>query len=350
MLLDTADRWRRGTLRTALRIPTVRRIFVRPELRIPIAAALTVVGSAAVSLASPALTLLLGAALFGVPHILSGLRHTALRRRVHPLTLGWVGVALVLGVAAVLHHPSGSRVFVMLCALAVGTEIVVASAPFSRKAFWISAVIGLSGLCLRAPLYFLLSVTHVHALGSLGFFSTAARRRGIVTWPMWSVTLVVAAAAVSGAVDPLLRAQAWANDLGPDAVVRTLGHLLPSNDSAWISRGLFLYAFGQSLHYAVWLRLMPEVDRSAPVPWSFRKAFGELKLDLRHWTWLAIGLCAIATMAMLVVGVRARDVYFVLVYFHIALEAAAFARLKLNRPLRVQRPSFDFAPGPAVFF
>jgi hypothetical protein len=41
---------------------------------------------------------------------------------------------------------------------------------------------------------------------------------------------------------------------------------LPGAGAAVFHRALFLYAFGQSLHFAVWLRLLPDVDRPSPTP------------------------------------------------------------------------------------
>jgi hypothetical protein len=87
-----------------------------------------------------------------------------------------------------------------------------------------------------------------------------------------------------------------------------------------------LYAFGQSLHYMVWLRLMPEIDRGTPTPSSFRRAFQSLKQDFGSWTLPVLGLCAVSCTAMLFGGQPAREAYFALAYFHIGLEGAGLTR------------------------
>jgi hypothetical protein len=96
----------------------------------------------------------------------------------------------------------------------------------------------------------------------------------------------------------------------------------------------------------VWLRLMPELDRHSPVPQSFRQALARLRRDFGRWTVPALVLCAIGGMAMLLGGRPARDVYFVLVYFHIGLEAAGWLRLQINYDsCHNLRTLPDYGPG-----
>jgi len=71
---------------------------------------------------------------------------------------------------------------------------------------------------------------------------------------------------------------------------------------------------------------MPEVDRQAPVPQSFRRAFALLHSDLGRLTLPAITVCLLALPTILLGGGVAREAYFALTYFHIGLEAAALAR------------------------
>jgi hypothetical protein len=107
---------------------------------------------------------------------------------------------------------------------------------------------------------------------------------------------------------------------------------VPGASPLMLHRALFVYAFGQAMHYAIWVRLVPDVDRSAEVPQSFRKAVGLLRSDFGRWTWPVLSLCALAPVAFFLGGSWARETYFTAVYFHIGLEAAALVRLAGGRP------------------
>jgi len=108
-------------------------------------------------------------------------------------------------------------------------------------------------------------------------------------------------------------------------------------------RGLFLYAFGQSLHFAVWLRLMPEVDRPARVPKPLRRALAEFRMDFGRWAWPLLAVAAVSVVLLFAGGGPAREAYFALTYFHVGLEAAALARRAAVGPSPV--PIAEAAPG-----
>jgi hypothetical protein len=331
-VIAAADGWRRLALRLVLRGPGIRAIFIRPERRVPVAEALCVATAAATSVASPVVSLWLGASVLGLPHILSGIRHVAVRRSLHPLTRVCVLASVILGVLTLVHLTSGIPFFIGLFALSMAIEVLTSTAPTAQKAVFLPGVALGAVVALHWSYFFVIAVTHLHTLTSLSFFSIEARRRGIRVWPLWGLSLLVVAAALSGALDTIISQRAWAQNMGPDAVVQILGHVVDTSSATMLARSLFFYAFGQSLHYMVWLRLVPEVDRSSPVPQSFSLALANLKRDFGRWTVPALALCVVGGIAMIVSGRAARDAYFVLVYFHIGLEAAGWLRLRLNSP------------------
>jgi hypothetical protein len=295
-----------------------------------VAEALCVAIATFTSLGFPVLSLWVGAALLGLPHVLSGIRHVAIRRSLHPLTKACIAASVILGALTLMHLTSGTPFFVGLFALSMAIEVLTSRVRTPLKAFCLVCLALGTGLALRWPYLFIVGVTHLHALTSLSFFSTEARRRGIRVWPLWALSSLVTAATLLGVLDPLFAQRAWAQNLGPDAVVLIVGHVVGTSSPQLLARSLFLYAFGQSLHYMVWLRLVPEVDRPSPVPQSFRQALVHLQRDFGRWMVPALALCALGGMAMLLGGRAARDAYFVLVYFHIGLEATGWLRLQLG--------------------
>jgi hypothetical protein len=308
-----------------LRLPGARGILVSRERRIPVAEGLCVAMATFTSLFFPVLSLWVGASLLGLPHVLSGIRHVGLRRSLHPMTKACIGASIAVGAFTLMQLTSGVPIFVGLFALSMGVEVLASRARTVPKLFWLATVALGAGAAWRWPYFFIIGASHLHALSSMSFFSTEARRRGIRVWPLWALSVAAAGAVIVGALDPVFASAAWARSLGPDEVVGILG-----SSPMLLGRSLFLYAFSQSLHYMVWLRLMPELDRESPVPQSFRQALARLRRDFGRWTVPALVLCAIGGIAMLLGGRTARDAYFVVVYFHIGLEAAGWMRLQLN--------------------
>ena len=345
-ILAAADGCRRSAFRLMLRLPGAREIFVSRERRIPVAEALCVAMATFTSLFFPVLSLWVGASLLGLPHVLSGIRHVSVRRSLHPLTKACIAVSIAVGALTLMHLTSGVPIFVGLFALSMGVEVLASRAGAVPKLFWLATVALGAGAAWRWPYFFVIGVSHLHALSSMSFFSTEARRRGIRVWPLWALSVAAAGVVLVGALDPLFANAAWARSLGPDEVVGILDQMAGGSTPTLLARSLFLYAFSQSLHYLVWLRLMPELDRDSPVPQSFRQALVRLRRDFGRWTVPALVLCAIGGMAMLLGGRSARDAYFVLVYFHIGLEAAGWLRLKLNYgPGHNSRSVPIYAPG-----
>ncbi len=154
--------------------------------------------------------------------------------------------------------------------------------------------------------------------------------------PIRLVTAAEAEAAIE-ALAPALRSQAklakfrgkagetltLAGETGPELVLAGLGD---GAGAMALRRALFLYAFGQALHFAIWLRLVPEVERAAPLPHPFRRALALFEADFGRWARPLLVACVLATPLLLLGGGAAREAYFALGYFHVGLEAAALAR------------------------
>src|SRR5207244_3741162 len=101
----------------------------------------------------------------------------------------------------------------------------------------------------------------------------------------------------------------------------------PNPSAALLRRGLFLYVLGQQLHFAVWLRLFPDVERERAVPPAFRRAFERLRAELGGFTWPAVVLAVGGALAVFLGQGLGREAYFALTYFHLGLEAAVLCRV-----------------------
>jgi len=239
------------------------------------------------------------AALFAV-RVLQELRvHFASERAEWSLVLVWVALALVAGA-----RRSRSR-----WRLAIGTCVL---AP-------------LGALALRDPVAARVAFVHVHNLVALALWLLLFRDR------LRSAFLPVA---VIGAALTLLLSGAFSTWVLRAGQLQSLGlHLLEAAD--WVAPNVpaqhaisitLAYVFLQSIHYVIWLVVIPQEDLTTRGTLSFRMSLRSLRADFGRW-----GLCAIALAAGVVLigalahALRARGLYLSLAMFHGYLELAMLA-------------------------
>lgn len=325
-VLQLLDAVRREVLRVLFCVRPIRQIFAAPTLRIPLASLLSVLCAAALATTAPLVSLWLGAALMGVPHVISGIRHAALLRR----RTRWTQAAALCGAGiGVIQLLGGGELtyaaFALLTAASSATELWAARPPLRRA-------VPLAALCLLYavlgcwfPLGFLLVASHLHGLSAVAVFAVRARSRGVTPWPMLLALTALTVGALCGLFDTVFPARLWApHSASASIILEATGAAIQRHPSAvWLRRMLFIYALGQSVHFMVWLRLMPELDRPAKVPQTWRRAWTLFRADFGRYALPALVLCLVATPLLLFGGGAAREAYFALTYFHVGLEAAA---------------------------
>ena len=326
------DGARRPLLRGVLRLAPARWLFVDRRRRVVAGSLVAVATAFALAAWQPLVALWLGAALFGVPHVVSGVRFAWLRQALAMPTRALIGIALAVGVVELAG--SGTRIadgavraYVLLFAAAVLIELARARAwrP-STRALAAVAVAVAAAAGLVAPKLTLVALAHLHGLGAIAWFARRARARGVPVWPFVVAVAVVMGAAALGAFDALWAERLWApRSAAASILAEAAGSATDGAGAIVLRRALFLYAFGQALHFAIWLRLVPEVERAAKVPPSFRRALALLEADFGRWARPLVVACVVAAPLLLLGGGLARESYFALTYFHVGLEAAALA-------------------------
>ncbi|MGZ3442122.1 MAG: hypothetical protein ACXVDD_21535 [Polyangia bacterium] len=327
-LLDGA---RRPLVRALAQVEPARRIFVDRNQRVLAGALVAVLTSFAVAAWQPLVALWLGAALFGVPHVVAGLRYAGVRGRLTRATRALVGCALAVGVVELAG--SGTRIadgavrgYVVLFAAAAVLELAAAPRTVARVLI-AGAVVVAAAAAWRAPRLTLLALAHLHGLGAVVWFARRARARGVVVWPFIVAVVLVLAGGALGAFDALWAPTLWApRSAAASIVAEAAGSAVDGAGAVMLRRALFLYAFGQALHFAIWLRLVPDVERASRVPHSFRRALALFDAELGRWSRPLLLACIVAAPLLLVGGGAAREAYFALTYFHVGLEAASLAR------------------------
>ena len=332
-MIALADRARAATYRVAMKSQPLKAVLLHRQHRLELLAGGTLLISVLLALRQPIASLFFGAAVLGVPHLLSGFRHIGVQRRLSQVTIGcallalWTGIALVTG-------KGGAWAWPCLAAL------------FSFGAFWesgrgpLSAVFfGALALAMAlAPGTSMLLVTHLHAVSSLVFLGRAGKLRGLGTWSLLVGFVVFSGLALSGALDGAMSDEPWVPARAFESILGEIQVTAFGAGPQWLQRAVFVYALGQALHYAVWLRLMPEVDRSTPVPKPFRVQLASWRADLGRWWWPSVALVVVAGLAMLLGAGAARQLYFTLSFFHVGLEAAALVSLRAQ-PSRLPLPA-----------
>jgi len=334
-VLGLADGARAAVLRTACAIPAARPWILRLvdiRQRALWQGLACVAAAAALALRFPFVSLWLGVALFGIPHVISGVRHLAVRRRLAVTTWAAVGGAMALGVAQLLGAGVWTTVATNLLFAAAMASEALSGRGANASAARLLPLLGVAALYGTAsvlwPLRSLIVLSQAHAVSSMACLALIARRRAPLAWVPMAAAVAVMVAAFAGAFDAWLPAAPYAPPSSEDslATARLLA-AFPGASDLTRQRGLFAYAFGQALHYSIWVRLVPDVDRPAAVPQSFRVAWSRLRADLGRWALPLAIACTVAPAAILLGGTTARETYFTLAYFHIGLEAAALAGL-----------------------
>jgi cytochrome b561 len=105
-------------------------------------------------------------------------------------------------------------------------------------------------------------------------------------------------------------------------------------------RLVLAYAFAQSVHYMIWLRLVPEDDRERPSPRTFRASWQALRADLGPLVLAVAFACALGLAGWAVHDLaRAHAGYFRFAQFHVLLELCVLATLLTEGRAYVREPN-----------
>ncbi len=317
----------------ALRLRVLRwaRTWVRPfirdrELRVALVGMLVVATAAATALWLPLWSLAIGPLVLGVPHLIADGRYLVARPGHHRDRRLWWAAGLPLLLCGL-----GGGVTVGLVA-AVGTVLVVGQHP-RRRVVALLAVAAVACVLALAPVSADLLFAHAHNFLAVALWWAWRRRRGWLHLVPVLLFVVLSVAIVVGAVDASV---VWGASL--DCVLASahqgvswpaqLATLAPGASAELGVRLVVLFAFAQSVHYGVWLRLVPEEDRERDTPRTFTASLRALERDVGARTLVVAVVVAAGLVAWALFDLAAaRDGYFRLATFHGSLELCALAAL-----------------------
>lgn len=325
------DRLRTRVLRACM--PWSGRIAADREARVAVVATATVLLSFALTLVSPLALLALGPIALGVPHLVADVRYCVVRPGWHRDRALWLAAVPVVAVGL------GAPIAVGLAG--VGVAIVTARAPTGRRLVGIALVGALVVLTAVVGRWFDVALTHMHnAIAVALWLAWRPRAR---RWHFVPLALLVACTVVLVAwprVDGLVTL-----DVG--IPLRShLAQLAPGLPTGLALPLIVSFAFLQSVHYALWLRVVPEEDRERPTPRTFRASLVALDRDLG---WLLVRLALVAATALALWAAidlfAARLGYLRFARFHAVLELCVLARLLVECRTMTSRRDGGRTPG-----
>lgn len=332
VLLTPLDSLRSSVLRFLA--PRMRDLVVLREHRVAVVGACLMLSALVMSSVLPLWVLAVGPILWGVPHVVSDVRYLIARPGLHRRP--WVMVAIGAGItgAAIGYGVRGGL------AGAAGA-ILFAKASRVRRAAGLAVIVSLLALAQWAGPRSDLVFAHAHNVIGVGLWWAWRRRAGRLHLLPIAIFATGCALILGGALDPV-----WARTGGFVAPWTGLTWRAMASTLSWTTQGPFalrlpvLYAFLQSAHYLVWVRLIPEDDRPSPTPRSFQQSFRALRADVGAIVlWIAV-LTALVFFVWAAVHVgHARNAYIQAVFFHGHLELGAAAVLWAEGSLFMAEPS-----------
>lgn len=287
------------------------------DLRVALWGAMALSASLLMVIAAPAWMLGLGPLVLGTGHILSDVRYLWVRTGFFRRPIFW-GALLV---AAAVGLSQGG-----IFAMGLGAGAVAAVATPGAKGRRGAAALTFAALAVLAATNTRLSdlvFAHAHNFIALGLW-WAWRPRGLTSvLPLAVFTLGLAVLCWI----PLSYIE-WVPRPETLSVDRLARSLAPGVSGDWKSRLVLIYAFAQSAHYVVWLRLIPEDDRPRTAPRGFVSSYRALVKDVGS---LPLLVTLVTTLVFCAWGLvhlgQARHEYLRFSAFHGQLELIAIAVL-----------------------
>lgn len=293
------------------------------ERRVMVYGLVAIATAFALTFAAPMLLLAVGPIVLGAPHLVADVRYLVARPGLHRRLGFWSCVA---GPACLSF--AEPRAWVSMTAI-FGAALV-ARASIARRAAVAIVAVGLVAACVRLGGVADVILAHAHNAIAVVIFVLWSRRASRLHWLVVAAFSLGLVAIGAGMLDggPMTR-PSRDSLYDADVLVATLA---PLADPVLAVRAALAFAFAQSVHYAVWVRLVPEEDRPRPGLRSFASSLRALVADLGRPLVTVAALVTVGLAAWACVSLAAaRDGYLRLAIFHGPLELGAATLLLLER-------------------
>ena len=297
--------------------PLGRLLVIDREFRVAVQGGAVVLVALALTATVPLWTLAFGPIVLGVPHLLADLRYCIARPGYHRRPEWIVAVAAPLG-ALVL----GAELWLGL--LAVPGAFLIAKGSSIRRVLGVLVGAVLVYLAYQNGRLATLVLAHAHNFIAVALWWAWRPRGQRLHWIPLALFLGASLALAAGLCDGVLAAAATVGFLPGLGVTDHISVLARGVDPTLGLRLVLLYAFAQSVHYAMWLRMVPDEDRPRVAPRTFRRSWRKLEEDVGPvLLWGSVlGAVGLAVWAVFDLA-QARGDYLYFARFHGVLELAA---------------------------
>lgn len=354
--IDILEAGRINGLRLILGTDVMRRAFRNRALRLSLLFALSVLIYLPLSLFFPLWVLAIGPLVWGIPHIFASLRYQNeiavraigprqdFRRALLFSCAVWAGITLFrLYTDAFQNLTVWDRTHPGIVEASVAILLLAGLSHIFRRSLTqllISAVIlvPLTLALWHMPLAVSGILILAHNFVACVFWILAARERR-------DRNVAVGATVVFAAIHVLVFMKAFDDIINLVPVASTLawsgmsidglGHMIVpwSEDLSVWYRSVSLYAFGQSIHYFIWLKAIPDLQTQTQIPTSIRTSWNFLKRDFGLK--LAVAACGLSLIPVAVWVFLsfewAHNVYFAFASCHGYFEFAGLGLLAFGR-------------------
>lgn len=297
------------------------------ELRVSVVFSVVVVSALLGTLVAPLWLLVLGPLLWGVPHVAADIRYLVVRTGFGRRPALWVlgGIPLLV---------LGAGVDLVWGFVGAAGVALVARASLPRRIAAAAVVLGFGLALARLGPASDIVFGHLHNFGAVAIWWAWRARRGRKHWlPL--VLLVAASGLLLSSLGVELVGSNFEWHATGDSADRQLWRLAPGLAPMLGMRLVLLFCFMQSVHYAMWMQMIPDEERRRSTVMTFRASLRDLERDFDRVALLviaalAVGLIVWACFDMLEAGRG----YFRMARFHGTLEVMAAVLLILERAPR----------------
>ena len=301
------------------------------ELRCAVIGVLSVLVSLALAIGAPIWLLAVGPIVLGVPHVLSDVRYLGVQTgfyRQRKILIVVIPALIAGAVTAQVVFALGAALFALFAV----------RGSWQRRAIGVAVLLPLAYLSLRWADASALAFAHLHNLIAVLLWWALWRRKQRWHYMVLAVVAGGSLLITSGLLDhAIIAASGHVGPIGDRSMMWHAWTLAPFAEPMMALRLAVLFAFGQAVHYTIWLRLVPEDARTRTSPRPFASSWRALCQELGP---IVLGLAALSALVVALWAVAdlwaARDGYLRAAIFHGHLELAAAALLFVSAK-RVER-------------
>lgn len=338
--LGVLDKYRGILLHYSSRLLTFRRIYQNRTYRLSCWFLAAFIVYLPLALICGPAVLVIGPLIFGIPHLLSTYRYiprfTGDSAKVRYRGMIFCGMAALFLCRIIFPSWSSSGAFPEIVAVLIGASGMrwLSGDKISK---YITASLGIMLLIVAlnwSPLVTVGFLALAHNFVAFFYWIVSARSnsdRPLHAWAAFALFAAATAFILTGGADGLV---AIGGAFAPISAIPRLSGVVPhqiarqiypfGGSEVMLDRVIAAAALGQSLHYFVWLKAIPEELQKSSVPFTFRRGFRLAVNDIGITAVMAVGIATgLLLVGAVVLPALARQVYLCLAAAHGYLELGA---------------------------